>query len=136
MWRLEHDETNSTAGADIGTGCLARARVQLYFQLLHETLDVQEAAALSAVDTHVRERLGSLRSLQENLASALSQVAIICVQCEQAVGQDDARVISASADIIQALNVVDKHKQMFTELDSEQLQPDVSIPITFTKVSP
>lgn len=139
MIRLEGVDANGSSTTDEeasnpGTGCLARSRVQLYFQHLRETLQIQEAAALSAVDTHIRERLGSLRSLQEDLASSLSQVAVICVQCEQAVRQDDARVISASVDINQALNVIDKHKQMFTELGPEQLQPDASIPITFTKV--
>lgn len=138
MLRLEGADANGLVddeASNPGTGYLARARVQLYFQHLRETLQVQEAAALSAVDTHVRERLGSLRSLQEDLASSLSQVAVICVQCEQAVRQDDSRVISASIDINQALNVIEKHKQMFTELGPEQLQPDASIPITFTKVS-
>ncbi|XP_022167021.1 E3 ubiquitin-protein ligase TRIM23-like [Myzus persicae] len=135
MLRLEGLDSNGSVDEESnpGTCSLARARVQLYFQHLRETLQVQEAAALSAVDTHVRERLGSLRSLQEDLASSLSQVAVICVQCEQAVRQDDFRVISASADINQALNVIEKHKQMFTELGPEQLQPDPSIPITFTK---
>lgn len=118
-----------------GSSCMARARVQVYFDNLRETLQVQEAAALSAVDTHVRERLSSLRNLQEDLMSSLSQVAVICVQCEQAVRQDDARVISASVDINQSLNFIDKHKQMFNELGPEQLQPDSAIPITFTKVS-
>lgn len=138
MIRLEGTDGSSTIDDEAtnpGTGCLARARVQLYFQHLRETLQVQEAAALNAVDTHVRERLALLRSLQEDLASSLSQVAVICVQCEQVVRQDDSRVISASVDINQALNVIEKHKQMFTELGPEQLQPDASIPITFTKVS-
>lgn len=137
MLRLEGLDSNGSVDEETnpGTCSLARARVQLYFQHLRETLQVQEAAALSAVETHVRERLGLLRSLQEDLASSLSQVAVICVQCEQAVRQDDFRVISASADINQALNVIEKHKQMFTELGPEQLHPDPSIPITFTKVS-
>ncbi|XP_050532038.1 E3 ubiquitin-protein ligase TRIM23-like isoform X1 [Daktulosphaira vitifoliae] len=136
MLRLEGGESSNLVENEInntGTGCMARARVQLYFQHLRETLQVQEAAALSAVDTHIRERLASLRCLQEDLASSLSQVAVICVQCEQAVRQDDTRVLSASVDINHALNVIEKHKQMFTELGQEQIQPDSSIPITFTK---
>lgn len=57
-----------------GTSELARARVEQYFTQLRETLLLQEAAAISAVDTHVRERLCSLRQLQEDLAMWLSQV--------------------------------------------------------------
>lgn len=57
-----------------GTCELARARVEQYFTQLRETLLLQEAAARSAVDTHVRERLCSLRQLQEDLATWLSQV--------------------------------------------------------------
>jgi hypothetical protein len=57
-----------------GTADLARARVQAYFQQLRETLQLQEAAAMTAVDTHIRERLCSLRQLQEDLSTSLSQV--------------------------------------------------------------
>lgn len=53
---------------------VARARVEQYFTQLRETLLLQEAAARSAVDTHVRERLCSLRQLQEDLSTWLSQV--------------------------------------------------------------
>ena len=35
---------------------------------------VQEAAAITAVDTYVRERLCSIRQLQEDLVAWLSQV--------------------------------------------------------------
>ena len=57
-----------------GTGNLVKARVQMYFNQLRETLMVQEAAAINAVDTYVRERLCSIRQLQEDLVAWLSQV--------------------------------------------------------------
>lgn len=57
-----------------GTCELAQARVEQYFTQLRETLLLQEAAARSAVDTHVRERLCSLRQLQLDLSMWLSQV--------------------------------------------------------------
>ena len=60
-----------------GTSELARARVEQYFTQLRETLLLQEAAARSAVETHVRERLCSLRQLQEDLATWLSQACSI-----------------------------------------------------------
>jgi len=116
-----------------GTCELARARVEQYFTQLRETLLLQEAAARSAVDTHVRERLCSLRQLQEDLATWLSQVAVVCVQCEATIQQDDARVLAASREIKEALASVEKQQQQYAELSPEQLQPDPSIPITFTK---
>jgi hypothetical protein len=66
-------------GGEGGTADTARALVQTYFQQLLETLQLQEAAAMTAVDTYIRERLCSLRQLQEDLATSLSQVNIqIC----------------------------------------------------------
>lgn len=116
------------------TGRMALTRVQLYFQHLREALQVQETAALSAIDTHIRERIGSIKCLQEVLGSSLAQVGLICLQCEQILRQDDFRVITAGEKITEGLDVIEKHKQTFAELSPEQLQPDVSIPITFTKV--
>ncbi|KAJ9579625.1 hypothetical protein L9F63_004704 [Diploptera punctata] len=121
------------SGTEGGTADLARARVQTYFQQLRETLQMQEAAAMTAVDTHIRERLCSLRQLQEDLATSLSQVAGVCVQCEQAIQQDDTRVLTAAREIKEALSSIDKQQQQYSELSPEQLQPDPSIPITFTK---
>ena len=60
-----------------GTGELVKIRVQTYFNQLRETLMVQEAAAITAVDTYVRERLCSIRRLQEDLVAWLSQVLIL-----------------------------------------------------------
>lgn len=118
---------------EMGTAAIAQSRVESYFNQLRETLLVQEAAALNAVDTYVRERLCSLRQLQEDLVAWLSQVAIICLQCEQIVQQDDARVLSSSHEIKDALISLEKQKHQFAELGPDRLQPDSSIPITFTK---
>lgn len=57
-----------------GTGSMVKTRVQMYFNQLRETLMIQEVAAITAVDTHVRERLCSIRQLQEDLVAWLSQV--------------------------------------------------------------
>nr|CAD7434589.1 unnamed protein product [Timema monikensis] len=59
---------------ELGAADMARGRVQNYFQQLRETLQLQEAAAMTTVDTHIRERLCSLRQLQDDLATSLSQV--------------------------------------------------------------
>lgn len=60
---------------------------------------------------------------------------MVCVQCETTIQQDDARVLAASKEIKEALNSIEKQQQQFAELSPEQLQPDPSIPITFTKAS-
>lgn len=120
-------------GGEGGTADIARALVQTYFHQLLETLQLQEAAAMTAVDRYVRERLCSLRQLQEDLATSLSQVAGVCVQCEQTIQQDDTRVLAAAREIKEALSSVEKQQQQYSELSPEQLQPDPSIPITFTK---
>lgn len=111
----------------------AHSKVEAYFSQLRETLLVQEAAARNAVDTHVRERLATVRQLQEDLVTSLSQVAVMCVHCESTVQQDDARLLAASHEIKEALDCLEKQQQQFSELSPEQLQPESSIPITFTK---
>lgn len=70
-------EGTTNADGDVieeGTGILVKTRVRSYFNQLRETLMVQEAAAMTAVDTYVRERLCSIRQLQEDLVAWLSQV--------------------------------------------------------------
>ena len=57
-----------------GTAELARRRVRAYFQSLRDQLCVQEVAALTVVDTHVRERVCSIRQQEEDIATVLSQV--------------------------------------------------------------
>ena len=69
-----------------GTGNLVKARVQMYFNQLRETLMVQEAAAINAVDTYVRERLCSIRQLQEELVGWLSQVRSVVSSLFERVG--------------------------------------------------
>lgn len=60
----------------------------------------------------------------------------MCAQCEAMVQQDDARVLAASLELKDALSAIEKHQLQFTELSLEQLHPESSIPITFTKVGP
>lgn len=67
----------STDGDQGGTVDGARARVQLHFEQLRETLDLQQAAAMAALDAHVRERLCNLRQLQEDLTTSMSQVCLV-----------------------------------------------------------
>ena len=57
-----------------GTAECARTRVRAYFQSLRDQLCAQEVAALTVVDTHVRERVCSIRQQEEDIATVLSQV--------------------------------------------------------------
>jgi len=92
-------------------------------------------AALTVVDTHIRERMCSIRQQEEDIATVLSQVAEVCIQCDRVVRQDDARVLLAAPEIDQLLASVEQQQQQFAELSPDQLAPslDSAIPITFTK---
>jgi len=128
-----------------GTAELARRRVRAYFQSLRDQLCVQEVAALTVVDTHVRERVCSIRQQEEDIATVLSQVAEVCIQCDRVARQDDARVVLAAQEINQLLESVEVQQQQFSGCataggvagateDRDQLSLDMaSIPITFTK---
>ena len=55
-------------------------KVRHYFAELQETLKRQEIAALTVVDTHVRERLCMLKQQQDDMAVLLSQISAILHQ--------------------------------------------------------
>ena len=118
----------------LGTAEAARRRVRSYFQQLRDQLCVQEVAALTVVDTHVRERMCSVRQQEEDMTTVLSQVAEVCIQCDRVIRQDDARVLLSAAEIDLLLAEVDQQQQQFASI-SEHLAPslDSAIPITFTK---
>ena len=57
-----------------GSADVAKHRVRAYFQSLRDQLNVQEVAALTVVDTYIRERLCSMRQQEEDCEVILSQV--------------------------------------------------------------
>ncbi len=57
-----------------GTAENARRMVREYFADLRDLLEAQEAAAISVVESHVRDRIGQLRQQQEDMATLTSQV--------------------------------------------------------------
>ena len=63
-----------------GTAEEARVKVKQYFSELQESLKRQELAALTVVDTHLRERLAMLKQQQEDMAVLLSQISAVCYQ--------------------------------------------------------
>jgi len=132
--RGEEEDVRDRGQGELGTAEAARRRVRLYFQQLRDQLCVQEVAALTVVDTHVRERMCSVRQQEEDMTTVLSQVAEVCIQCDRVVRQDDARVLLAAPEIDLLLAEVDQQQLQFAGI-SEQLAPslDSAIPITFTK---
>ncbi|XP_019634358.1 PREDICTED: E3 ubiquitin-protein ligase TRIM23-like [Branchiostoma belcheri] len=130
---MEQQKRLASACAVHGTAEEARVRVRRYFQDLHETLHRQENAALSVVDTHVREKLCSLKQQQEDMAVVVSQVTTICLECEKMLQQDDHKILLAKQEIRSLLDTVRKQQQQFCDLP-EQLNMDAGIPLTFTKI--
>lgn len=53
---------------------MAKARVKVHFENLREELKVQEKAAMTVVDLHIRQKLCSLRQAQRDLANSLAEV--------------------------------------------------------------
>jgi tripartite motif-containing protein 23 len=100
---------------------------------LRDQLTRQEVAALTVVDTYVRERLCFIRQHEEDIDLMLNQVNIVCNHISKAIRQDDARVILAASEIRQMIETVEAQQKQFAEINNEQLLPDASIPITFTK---
>ena len=100
---------------------------------LRDQLTRQEVAAITVVDTYVRERLCFIRQHGEDIDLMVNQVGIVCNHISKAIRQDDARVIIAVPEIRQMMESVESQQKQFTEINNEQLLPDASIPITFTK---
>ena len=65
---------NNTNLSRFGSADVAKHRVRAYFQSLRDQLNVQEVAALTVVDTYIRERLCSMRQQEEDCEVILSQV--------------------------------------------------------------
>uniref|UniRef100_A0A0A9XQF0 RING-type E3 ubiquitin transferase n=1 Tax=Lygus hesperus TaxID=30085 RepID=A0A0A9XQF0_LYGHE len=116
---------------DGGTLDAARTRVEHHFEELRNKLDVQAAAARSAVETHARERLSTLRASQQDIATWLAQVMSVVVLCESSLGYDDAKLVTHGLQLKKAIDSIEKQHDQFSQLSPDQFNPD--IPITFTK---
>ncbi len=122
----------SSNSPPVGTAEQAKQRVRLYFESLREQLKRQETAALTVVDTHIRERLCAIRQQEEDIATILSQVAAVCVHSERVAKQDDAKLLTEAREIREMLDAVEAQRAQVDGLMNSPL--DASIPITFTKV--
>ena len=91
---------------------------------------------MTVVETYVRERLCFIRQHEEDIEVIANQVGLICDHISRAIKQDDARVILAAPEIRQMLETVEGQQKQFADMSNhDQLFPDASIPITFTKVN-
>ena len=129
--RLEKIQHEIVTGP--GTAEKAKDRVRSYFQGLKDQLNRQEVAALTVVDTYIRERLCFIRQHEEDIEMISNQVGLVCAHISKAIKQDDARVICAAAEMRQMMETVETQQKQFAEINNETLIPDASIPITFTK---
>jgi len=115
-----------------GTAEQARIKIKTYFNELRENLACQEVAALAAVDSHIREKLCSLRQQQEDMAILMAQISSVCHQCEMTLQQDDTKILLAKPEVGNLLDTLQKQQQQFLGLP-EQIGMEPTIPITFTK---
>lgn len=118
---------------DMGTAEKAKQRVRSYFQGLRDQLNRQEVAALTVVETYIRERLCFIRQHEEDIEMIANQVGAVCAHLSKAIKQDDARVVLAAKEIRSMLESVESQEKQFSEISHQQLIPDACIPITFTK---
>ncbi|CAL1536132.1 unnamed protein product [Lymnaea stagnalis] len=134
--QMVHSEEDTATQQVIGTAEQARLKIKTYFNELRENLNRQEMAALGAVDTHIREKLCSLRQQQEDMAILMSQISSVCHQCETTLQQvqtkDDTRILLAKPEVSHLLDTLQKQQQQFMDLP-DQLALEPTIPITFTK---
>ncbi|KAB7507761.1 E3 ubiquitin-protein ligase TRIM23 [Armadillidium nasatum] len=124
------EATNGTDNVG-GTAEEAKSKVRTYFNQLREALQEQENVALRVLDTHIRERICSIRQHQEDIASLLSQMVSVVVDGERVIQLDDGRLILASQDLASRLAYVTSQEQQLAQFMT--LSPDPAIPITFTK---
>ena len=110
--------SSSSSSSSVGTADIAREKVRSYFSNLRETLERQEVAALTVIDTHVRERLCSLKQQQEDLTLVQSQIAAVSHQMEVVLREDNASVVQARAEVSVLLSNLQRQQQLFTEIPS------------------
>ncbi|WAR23265.1 TRI23-like protein [Mya arenaria] len=96
---VQNINTSSSTQQVPGSIDEARIKVRNYFHALRETLNRQEIAALTTVDTHIREKLCMLQQQQEDMTMLLSQITAVCHQWETTMNGDDTKVLLAKTDI-------------------------------------
>ncbi|XP_013088787.2 E3 ubiquitin-protein ligase TRIM23-like isoform X1 [Biomphalaria glabrata] len=130
--QIANGQDDSSTTQISGTAEQARHKIKTYFSDLRENLSRQEMAALGAVDTHIREKLCSLRQQQEDMTILMSQISSVCHQCETTLQQDDTKILLAKPELSNLLDTLQKQQQQFMDIP-DQILLEPTIPITFTK---
>ncbi|EDO28807.1 predicted protein [Nematostella vectensis] len=117
----ENDQGSLVRHPMAGSAEKARSRVRAYFDDMRQTVNRQEEAGLAVVNSHVREKLFSLRQQQEDMAVLIAQVNSVCSECERSLQRDDAEVTSIAAA-----------QQQFIDI-ARLCNADAGIPVAFTK---
>uniref|UniRef100_A0A2P2I8R0 E3 ubiquitin-protein ligase TRIM23-like n=1 Tax=Hirondellea gigas TaxID=1518452 RepID=A0A2P2I8R0_9CRUS len=112
---------------------VARTVVRDHFSSLREQLQQQESTAINALETHVRERLCSIRQQQEDLAALVSQMVGLVLESERCLQQDDGRVLVAGHSLTSKLQLLQQQQPQLDAIDLELSTVQDNIPITFTK---
>lgn len=105
-----------------------------HFQELRALLVEQETAAIDCVETETRNRLCALRQQQQDLTTARSQVANVCIQCESILDSEDWKLLSSTAKVKEVLTTLEQQQQHYAQLSPDVLNLDSSVPIIFSKV--
>jgi len=111
----------------------ARDAISAHFAAQRAALQLQETAALAALDSHVRERRTSLAARRDRVASVLAELAQAVTEAQRCQRHDDGRLLTAGRPLADRLSrLLSCQLPADVELDCEEEEPQ-SIPFTFTK---
>uniref|UniRef100_H2YQB1 RING-type E3 ubiquitin transferase n=1 Tax=Ciona savignyi TaxID=51511 RepID=H2YQB1_CIOSA len=117
-----------------GTAESARTCVRDYFCRLREALSAQEEVAISALDSHIRSRITSLRRLHDEATALRSQISTALSHCDNVVRQNDYSILSSRSEVDALGHMLDQQQRQFSEQSSAAADMfDPAIPVTFTK---
>ncbi|XP_011311870.1 E3 ubiquitin-protein ligase TRIM23-like [Fopius arisanus] len=111
----------------------ARYRVEHHFDELRLQLAEQEKNALTCVDDEMKGRQAALRQQLQDLTSTRSQVADVCIQCENILDNEDWKLLSGAEKVQEVLGSLEQQQQKYAQLGPDFLTPEASIPIIFSR---
>lgn len=111
----------------------AKHRVCQHFEELKIQLGEQEKEALNCVDTETRSRLCALKQQQNDLITTKSQVAKVCIQCENILDSEDWKLLIGADKLKDVLISLEQQQKNYSQLGPDFLTPESSIPIIFSR---
>ncbi|XP_063985820.1 E3 ubiquitin-protein ligase TRIM23-like isoform X2 [Diachasmimorpha longicaudata] len=111
----------------------AKDRVRQHFEERREQLAKQEENVLAGVDAEIESKLSVLRHQLQDLTSTRSQVADVCVQCENILNNEDWKLLSGANNVPKVLESLQQQQQQYVQLGPDFLTPESSIPIFFSR---